>query len=103
LGLFFKIFGEIFFLPSGHSDEYIHIIKAAQLILENSAQASFRFSPPNSFRTPRPGWGANPEANSLKSSLLHLTGQPYCKKGRSAKVKDGIMNLILRNYLIDHY
>jgi len=37
----------------------------------------------------------------LKSSLLHLIGQPYCKKSRSAKVKDGIINLILRNYLID--
>ncbi len=41
--------------------------------------------------------------NSLKSGLLHLTGQPYCKKGRSAKVKDGIINLILRNYLVDWY
>jgi hypothetical protein len=41
--------------------------------------------------------------NSLKSGLLHLTGQPYCKKGRSAKVKDGIRNLILRNYLLDRY
>jgi len=28
---------------------------------------------------------------SLKSGLLHLTGQPWCKKSRSAKVKDGIM------------
>ncbi len=28
--------------------------------------------------------------NSLKSGLLHLTGQPYCKKSRSVKVKDGI-------------
>jgi hypothetical protein len=26
----------------------------------------------------------------LKSGLLHLTGQPYYKKGSSAKVKDGI-------------
>jgi hypothetical protein len=34
----------------------------------------------------------------LKAGLLHLTGQP-----RSAKVKDGIINLILRNYLIDRY
>jgi hypothetical protein len=41
------------------------------------------------------------DINSLKSGLLHLTGQPYCKKGRSAKVKDGIINLILRNYLVD--
>jgi hypothetical protein len=43
------------------------------------------------------------DINSLKSGLLHLTGQPYCKKSRSAKVKDGIINLILRNYLIDRY
>jgi hypothetical protein len=41
------------------------------------------------------------DVNSLKSGLLHLTGQSYCKKSRSAKVKDGIINLILRNYLID--
>ncbi len=41
--------------------------------------------------------------NSLKSGLLHLTGQPYCKKSRSAKVKDGIINLILGNYLVDRY
>ncbi len=40
---------------------------------------------------------------SLKSGLLHLTGHPYCKKGISAKLKDGIINLILRNYLIDQY
>jgi hypothetical protein len=38
-----------------------------------------------------------------KSGLLHSTGQPYCKKGRSAKVKNGIRNLILGNYLIDQY
>jgi hypothetical protein len=38
------------------------------------------------------------DINSLKSGLLHLTGQTYCKKSRSAKVKDGIIN---RNYLID--
>jgi hypothetical protein len=43
------------------------------------------------------------DINSLKSGLLHLTVQPYCKKCRSAKVKDGIINLILRNYLIDRY
>ncbi len=30
------------------------------------------------------------DINPLKSGLLHLTGQPYFKKGRSAKVKDGI-------------
>jgi hypothetical protein len=41
--------------------------------------------------------------NSIKSGLLHLTGQPYCKKSRSAKVKDGIINLILRNYFVDRY
>jgi hypothetical protein len=39
------------------------------------------------------------DINSLKSGLLHLTGQPQCKKSRLAKVKDGIINLILRNYL----
>jgi hypothetical protein len=39
--------------------------------------------------------------NSLKSGLLQLTSQPYCKKSRSAKVKDGILILILRNYLVD--
>ncbi len=39
----------------------------------------------------------------FKSGFLHLTGQPYCKKSRSAKVKDGITNLILWNYLIDRY
>jgi hypothetical protein len=43
----------------------------------------------------------NLELSSLKSGLLHLTGQPYCRKGRSANVKDGIINLCLRNYLID--
>jgi hypothetical protein len=43
------------------------------------------------------------DINSLKSGLLHLTDQPYCKKGRSAKVKDGIINLFLRNYLVDQY
>jgi hypothetical protein len=37
------------------------------------------------------------------NSLLHLSGQPYCKKGRSAKVKDGIINLILRDYVLDRY
>jgi hypothetical protein len=43
------------------------------------------------------------DINSPKSGLLHLTGQPYWKKSRSAKVKDGIINLFLRNYLIDRY
>ncbi len=41
------------------------------------------------------------DINSLKSGLVHLTSQPYCKKSRSAKVKDGIINLILRNNLFD--
>jgi hypothetical protein len=41
------------------------------------------------------------DINCLKFGLLYLTGQPYYKKSRSAKVKDGIINLILRNYLID--
>ncbi len=43
------------------------------------------------------------DINSLKSGLLHFTGQPYFEKSRSAKVKDGIINIILRNYLIDRY
>ncbi len=43
------------------------------------------------------------DINFLKSGLLHLTGQPYFKKGRSAKVKDGIGNESLRNYLVDQY
>jgi hypothetical protein len=41
--------------------------------------------------------------SSFESSSLHLSVQPYCKKSRSAKVKDGIINLIHRNYLIDQY
>jgi hypothetical protein len=41
------------------------------------------------------------DTNSHKSGLLHLTGQAYRKNCSSAKVKDGIINLILRNYLID--
>jgi hypothetical protein len=32
------------------------------------------------------------DMNSLKFGLLCLTSQPFCKKGRSAEVKDGIMN-----------
>jgi hypothetical protein len=32
------------------------------------------------------------DINCLKSGLLHLTGKPYCEKGRSVKVKDGIRN-----------
>ncbi len=43
------------------------------------------------------------DINSLKSGLLQFTGLPYCKNNRSAKVKDGIINLILRNYLVDRY
>jgi hypothetical protein len=43
------------------------------------------------------------DINSHKSRLLHLTGQPYWKKSRSAKVKDGIINLFLWNNLIDRY
>ncbi len=43
------------------------------------------------------------DINSLKSGLLHLTGEPYCQKSRSAKVKDGIKNLIHKNYLVDWY
>ncbi len=31
------------------------------------------------------------DINSLKSGLLHLTDQPNYQKGRSAKVKDGII------------
>jgi len=33
--------------------------------------------------------------NLPKSGLLHLVGHSYCKKSRSAKVKDGIINLFL--------
>ena len=43
------------------------------------------------------------DINSHKSGLLHLMGQPYNKKSRSAKVKDGIINLFLRNYLVGRY
>jgi hypothetical protein len=43
------------------------------------------------------------DINYHKSGLLHLTVQPYCKKSRSAKVKDGIINLFLWNYLIGRY
>ncbi len=39
----------------------------------------------------------------LKSGPLHFIGQPYCKKGRLAKVKDGIINLTLRSYLFDQH
>jgi hypothetical protein len=43
------------------------------------------------------------DIKSFKSGLLLLTGQPYCKRVDSVKVKDGIINLILRNYLVDQY
>jgi hypothetical protein len=43
------------------------------------------------------------DINSHKSGFIHLTGQPYYKKCRSAKVKDGIKNLYLTNNLIDRY
>jgi hypothetical protein len=35
------------------------------------------------------------DINFRKSSLLHLMGQPYCKKCRTAKVKDGIITYFL--------
>jgi hypothetical protein len=40
---------------------------------------------------------------SRKSVLFQFTGQPYCKDCQLAKVKYGIINLILRNYLVDRY
>jgi hypothetical protein len=43
------------------------------------------------------------DINSPKSGFLLLEGQPYCKKSRSAKVKDGIINLFLKNNHIDRY
>ncbi len=43
------------------------------------------------------------QISTPKSGFLHLTGQSYCKKSRSAKVKDGIINLFLRNYLVGQY
>jgi hypothetical protein len=43
------------------------------------------------------------DINFLKSGLLHFMSQPYYKKSRLAKVKDGIINLILRNFLVDRY
>ncbi len=42
----------------------------------------------------------NSDIDSFKSGLLHLTGQPYCKKSSWAKVKDGIINLMLISYRI---
>jgi hypothetical protein len=43
------------------------------------------------------------DINSLKSGLLHLTDQPNSQKGRSAKVKDGIISetIFLGAQLID--
>jgi hypothetical protein len=32
---------------------------------------------------------------------LHLMGQPYCKKSRSAKVKDGIITYFLGTISLD--
>jgi hypothetical protein len=43
------------------------------------------------------------DINYLESGLLHLNDLPYCKKSRSTKVKDAIINLILMSYLIDQY
>ena len=43
----------------------------------------------------------NSDINSFKSSLLHLTGQPYWKKNRSAKVKDGIITYFLGTISLD--
>ncbi len=43
------------------------------------------------------------DINSHKSGLLHLMGQPYSKKSRSAEVKGGIINLFLRNYLVGRF
>ncbi len=44
-----------------------------------------------------------PYCIQTRSGILYLTGQPYCKKSRSAKVKHGIINLFLRNFLVDRY
>jgi hypothetical protein len=41
------------------------------------------------------------DINSFNSGLLHFTSRPHCKKSRLAKVKDGIINFILGNYLVD--
>jgi hypothetical protein len=40
------------------------------------------------------------DINSLKYGLLRLTGSLIAKR---AKVKDGIINLILRNYRVDQF
>ncbi len=39
--------------------------------------------------------GLHSDINSLKSGFRHLTGQRYCKKSRSAKVKGGIITYFL--------
>ncbi len=43
------------------------------------------------------------DINSNKSVLCHSTNQPFFIKGRLVRVKDGIINLIIKNYLIDQY
>jgi len=43
------------------------------------------------------------DINLPKSGLLHLIGQHYCKESRSAKVNNGIINLLLRNYRVDQF
>jgi hypothetical protein len=45
------------------------------------------------------------DINSHKSGLLHLTDRPYCQKGRSAEVKDGIIlkTKFLVTFLVDRY
>ncbi len=66
-----------------------------------SFEKESKFTPNKSFIKWSKGRG---NINRLpKSGLLHLIGKTYCKKGRSAKVKDGITNLILSNYLVDGY
>jgi hypothetical protein len=45
------------------------------------------------------------DINSLKYGLLHLTGQPDSRKGRSAKVKDGTISetKLLGTISVDRY
>jgi hypothetical protein len=45
------------------------------------------------------------DINSLKSDLLHLTGQPNTPKDRRAKVKDGIISeaKLLGTISVDQY
>jgi len=40
------------------------------------------------------------DMNSSKSRLIHLTGQPYWKKNRSSKGKDGVITYFLGTNLI---